>query len=364
MLTGASILQLVAAGKLRLADRVEQHLGAFPSEKRGATIEHLVSHTSGLIVAGSTLASETREAFVRDVKATPRESSPGERYRYTNAGYSVLAAIIERTTGQTYEEYLRQRIFAPAGMRTALFRTETPAGDSLIAQGYVGTPTAIERGPPNPYVWGTIGAGGVYSTVGDMYRWLVAVEDGAVLPETERRLIFSEPRPPSVEAFGWHVNAATPTARARIDKGGGSADFASQLLYYPNERVAIIWASNNLRQRWRQTLNQALPAIVFGDSAQMLPPMASMSARALAGYAGLYAAGSDTLRLHAADTHLYAGANALKVPADVLFFPTDNVTFAGFDPASRMLTRIWFRGPTVLELGDGRVLYRSAIMKD
>jgi len=49
-----------------------------------------------------------------------------------------------------------------------------------------------------------------------------------------------------------------------VDKGGGSADFASQLLYYPDDRLVVIWACNDLRQRWRQTLNRVLPEIVLG----------------------------------------------------------------------------------------------------
>lgn len=98
-------------------------------------------------MAGTNLAGDTREAFVRDVKGSPREAPPGEAYRYTHAGFSLLAAIIESASGQRYEAYLRQYAFEPAGMKTALFRDEVPANDSLFARGYVGTPAALERGP-------------------------------------------------------------------------------------------------------------------------------------------------------------------------------------------------------------------------
>jgi hypothetical protein len=92
-----------------------------------------------------------------------------------------------------------------------------------------------------------------------MYRWVVAIEDGVVLPEAERRMLFSPHKPPALEAYGWHVGPV------RIDKGGGSANFASQLLYYPARRTVIIWACNDLRQRWRAKLNQALAEIVQPD---------------------------------------------------------------------------------------------------
>jgi CubicO group peptidase (beta-lactamase class C family) len=260
MFTGVSILQLAAAGRLRLDDPVERHLGPFPPEKRGATIAQLATHTAGLIVAGTTLAGDTRDAFVRDVKRSPREAAPGTAYRYTNAGFSLLAVIIEITSGRSYESYLRERVFAPAGMHSAAFRDEVPPEDSLFARGYGGT--------PNPYVWGMRGAGGVWLTVGDVYRWVLAIEDGKLLPEAQRRLLFSPHQPPAEEAYGWHVTPATgaPGSRARIDKGGGSADFASHLLYYPDDHVVIVWTSNNLERRWRRTLNQVLPDIVFGGS--------------------------------------------------------------------------------------------------
>jgi len=251
MFTGVAVLQLAAAGRLRVDDPVERHLPGFAAEKRDATIAQLASHTSGLIVAGSNLAGASRAAFVRDVQQTPREAPAGTQYRYTNAGYSLLAAIIEVTSGESYEAYLRTHAFEPAGMRSARFRDEIPPGDTLFAHGY--------GGAPNPFVWGTRGAGGAWMTVGDMYRWVVAVEDGVVLPASQRSLLFSPPTPPSLEAFGWHVSPA------RIDKGGGSADFASQLLYYPADRVVIIWTSNNLRRRWRQTLNQMVSIVVAPD---------------------------------------------------------------------------------------------------
>jgi len=357
MFTGASILQLAAAGRLKLGDPVERHLGEFPAGKRGATIEQLTTHTSGLIMEGSDLAGDTREAFVRDVKQSPREAAPGEQYRYTNAGYSLLAVIIEVASGQTYEAYLREHIFAPAGMRTAVFRDQVPARDSLFAHGYAGAPAGLEPGPPNPYAWGTRGAGGVWTTVGDMYRWLVSVEDGGIVAEPQRTLLFTPPNPPAEEAFGWHVTAGTPAIRARIDKGGGSDDFASQLLYFPNERVAIIWASNNLRQRWRQTLNQTLPAIVFGDSAPLLPRIAVIPRDVLTEYGGRYFSEGATLVLRAAKNYLYAEANALEVPTNLMFFPEDRGNFTGYDPATRKFTRLHFtrddRQAVVIDLANG-----------
>jgi CubicO group peptidase (beta-lactamase class C family) len=266
MFTGVSILQLAAAGRIRLDAPIGRYLGAFPDAKRTATVEQLAMHTAGLAVAGTPLPGGSRDAFVAAMKSAPVESSPGARYRYSNAGYSLLAAIIEVSSGLTYEEYLRRNIFAPAGLRTARFRNEVPAADTLFARGYVASPSGPVAGADDPYDWGTKGAAGVWSTVGDIYRWVVAVERGDIAPREFRSLLFSPPRPPSLEAYGWHVYASRDTSRERIEKGGGSDDFASQLIHFPRDSVTIVWASNNLERRWRQTLNRALPDVVFAGA--------------------------------------------------------------------------------------------------
>jgi CubicO group peptidase (beta-lactamase class C family) len=268
MFTGVSILQLASAGKIRLDDPISHYLGPFPASKSGATVEQLAMHTAGLAIAGTQLAGDSREAFVAAMKAAPMESPPGARYRYTNAGYSLLAAIIEVASGLTFEDYLRQHIFMPAGMRSAVLRTEVRDADTLFARGYVSSPSGPVPGPPNPYTWGTVGAGGVWATVGDIYRWVVAAERGEVVPPPYRALLFSPPPAPSLEAYGWHVYPATDTSRARVDKGGGSDDFASQLICFPGDSVTIVWASNNLERRWRQTLNRALPELLFTGTTQ------------------------------------------------------------------------------------------------
>ncbi len=341
MFTGVAVLQLAAQGRLRLSDPVARYLGGFPHAKQAATIEQLATHTSGLIVKGTELAGDSRAAFVRDVARTPNESPAGQRYRYTNAGFSLLAAIIETVSGESYEAYLRGHIFTPAGMHSVLFRTEVPMNDSLFAHGYVGTPKGLEPGPPNEYVWGTIGAGGVWCTVGDMYRWLIALEAHRVLPEAQWRILIRPPPPPASEAFGWHVETAD--GRDRISKGGGSDDFASQLLYYPRDRVVIIWTSNNLRQRWRHTLNGTLPRLILdGTDATLLPPVVGFPTAMLQARAARYLSGGDPLQLLAGSGYLYVAANQLRVPTNVMFFPQDTLHFTAFDPSNGSRTRLWF----------------------
>lgn len=358
MFTGVAILQLAAQGRVRLSDPIARYFTGFPPAKQRATIEQLATHTAGLIVEGTALAGDSRDAFVRDVAQTPIESPPGERYRYTNAGFSLLAALIETISGEPYEQYLRRHLFMPAGMQSVHFRNDVPKDDPRFARGHIGMLGALEPGPPNPYVWGTIGAGGVWCTVGDIYRWLVALEAGRVIGEAEWRKLMTRPPPPAMEAFGWHVET-TPDGRALIQKGGGSDDFASHMLYYPREEIVVVWASNNLRQRWRRTLNSALPTTIFEPTeADSLPPVVALPTAALEARSGRYFLAGDTLELLAGPGYLYAAANSLQVPTNVMFFPQDTLHFTAFDPSTGKSTRLSFglgnvRSVTI-ELANGQ----------
>lgn len=252
--TAAAILQLEERGALATSDLLSRHLGAFPPSKSAATIHHLATHTGGLVPEGASLSyGDDREAFIDSVKNVATESAPGERYRYTNAGYSTLAAIVEKASGMTFEAYAREHLFPRAGLRSAHFRGDRDPHDAL---GYVD-----KLSTPPPYQWGVRGSGGMIMTVEDLYRWHRALHEGRVLPKQQvEKMFHAWP----TEGYGWHV-AKDASGRRLISKGGGMTEYASQVLYYPDERVVIVWASNNLRKRWRQTLNKGIAAAVLGE---------------------------------------------------------------------------------------------------
>lgn len=260
--TAAAILQLEARGKLSTSDPLEKWLGPFPPAKAGATIHHLATHTGGLVPDGSDLgAGEDREDFLANVKNVAIESVPGEKYRYTNAGYSVLAAVIEKVSGVSYETYLRTNILPRAGLQDVYFRNEAVPADRM-ALGYLGTPEEAKESVPPPLRWGTRGAGGMITSVENLYRWYVALRGGRVLDAPQVQKMF---HPWPTEGYGWHVERDA-NGRAMIHKGGGMREYATQIIDYPEERLVIVWASNDLRTRWRQTLNRGLAAALLGTT--------------------------------------------------------------------------------------------------
>ncbi len=240
--TATAVLQLERDGRLSVDDPVAEHLGPFPGRKNAATIHHLLVHTAGLAVRGTELEYRSRAAFVRSMKDAPMESPPGEAYRYTNAGYTLLAAIVEETSGQKFEDYLSKRIFEPAGMRSTAYVWEP--GDPVWrnAVGYAGE-TMDELRPVDSQRddWGNRGPGSIATNVGDLYRWVSVLKDGLVLdPESRDRMFTAYVRD---EGYGWHV-IDSPHGQI-VRRGGGLPNFESSLRWYIDEDLVIVVLMNN-----------------------------------------------------------------------------------------------------------------------
>ena len=120
--TAAAILLLAEDGALRLDDPITRLVTEGPAEWSSITLHHLLTHTSGIPDYEDTLdfqREHTEDDLVRFAATLPLESRPGERWTYSSTGYALLGVIISRITGRFYGEFLRERIFRPAGMPSA-----------------------------------------------------------------------------------------------------------------------------------------------------------------------------------------------------------------------------------------------------
>jgi CubicO group peptidase (beta-lactamase class C family) len=258
--TAAAVLRLEMQGKLKTSDLISKYLGEFPKEKSGATIHHLLTHTAGLAVDGAALDYSSRKAFVQSVKDTPIESKPGEKYRYTSAGYVVLAAIVEEVSGQPFETYLQKNLFHPAGLNSTGFAWEARFDKSPVAVGYVGN--NLEELKPTPRVsdvWGNRGPGNLITTVGDLYKWIQALRKNKVLSEEAKKKMFTAYAHVN-EGYGWHV-LKTVRGTTMVRRGGGRPDFESEVQWYIDENTVIIFTVNNdlnFRRRVAPAIEQAI----------------------------------------------------------------------------------------------------------
>ncbi len=191
--TAIAIRQLAKAGKLALTDELIQHLPDYPNREvaERVTIAQLLEHRSGIggnifeAPAGGSRNDLRRTAdFLALFAHEPLQFEPGSRQQYSNAGYVVLGAVIERLSGMSYYDYVRANVFEPAGMAS----TGSYARDSLppnTAIGYTrGGPGSEARGPLRRNTETLPGrgsaAGGGYSTAEDLLRFARALREGRI----------------------------------------------------------------------------------------------------------------------------------------------------------------------------------------
>ncbi|HLX11056.1 MAG TPA: serine hydrolase domain-containing protein [Thermoanaerobaculia bacterium] len=314
--TAAAILKLEMAGKLKVEDTLGRFFPEAPADKAAITLHQLLTHTSGLRdTFGEEYDPVTRQELLRRVFASRLLGPPGRRYRYSNGGYSVLAAVVEVASGETYDHYLRGQLFAPAGMRHTGFRL--PARElALVAHGYTadgdwGTPLDHPWAADGPY-WDLRGNGGILSTTGDLYRWHLALAGDRVLSRPERekyiRPYVSEGRWAKTDyGYGWSVGKS-PTGKLEVSHIGGNAAFESDFRRYLGDDAVIILSGNSvdvsalmlgdhLENRLFGLPDADPPAVAAPPVDPAVPGAAALAARCAGDYllpAGAGSAGGDT----------------------------------------------------------------------
>ena len=299
--TAAAILKLESEGRLSTSDPISKFLPDYPKPQADTvTIHHLLNHTSGIPSLGQrggipdppdrsnpTTLNELLGLF----KDLPLQFTPGTRYRYNNSGYIVLVAIVEKASGQSYDEYLTTKLFAPTSMRsTSRVADEKSARD--VAIGYMGY--APDRARPK-YVHPSwfIGSAGIYSTVADLFRWDQALYNNAVLPPAQLEKFFKahveRGRPGRHYAYGWFIDDVH--GRRAINHGGTTEGFVCAYYRFPQERLLVVVLSNYVPRIGIDIPDQLatqLSAAAFGVKYELPPEVVKLPERALRSLAGEY----------------------------------------------------------------------------
>ena len=181
--TASAVMSLVADGKIRLDDAIGSRLPGLPSEWRKVTIRQLLSHTSGLPDITRSpgeldLVAATWDAALPIVAAKAFQFQPGTSWAYTQTNYALLQRLIERESGQSFEEYLDHRFFGPLGMNNTFF----PRAGRSCAVNYERETDGriVVRDLQFPeYVHA---AGGLCASLDDLIRWGKALDAGKVVP--------------------------------------------------------------------------------------------------------------------------------------------------------------------------------------
>jgi CubicO group peptidase (beta-lactamase class C family) len=256
--TAAAILKLEMMGKLRVSDPITAYIGPVPKDKREITVHHLLTHSSGLIDAlGGDYEPVTREQMLAGALESRLRSRPGEKHHYSNLGYSVLGAIIEKVSGMGYEDFLAEHLFAPAGMTQTGYvlpewRPHQVAVDYDARGRPHGRPFDHRWADAGPY-WNLRGNGGLLSTARDMFRWHIALRRGTVLSRRAKKKLFKahvreEPGGDSHYGYGWVVSESDRFGRVVWHNGGNRWSYG-ELARLLDAGVMVFWVTNQYRDK-------------------------------------------------------------------------------------------------------------------
>ncbi len=242
--TAAAILLLQERGKLSVNDEITKYLPDYPTHGQKITIDHLLGHSSGIpeLVWWPRRQEDMKVQQIIDLfKEKPLDFRPGEKLSYSNSGYILLGAIIEKASGKSYEDFVEQEIFAPLGMKHSRYGHRAEIVPGLVA-GYDlaedgGYRVAEYFSLSQPYA-----AGGLLSTVDDLALWTDALTSEKLLKKASLERMTTPAKLPSGEATkaGYGLQVSDEDGTRIVEHGGGLPGFNSYVLMIPGQRLAVI----------------------------------------------------------------------------------------------------------------------------
>ncbi|MDB4893350.1 MAG: Secreted peptidase [Gemmatimonadetes bacterium] len=268
MFTATAIMQLVQAGKIKLDDPLGKFITDYPNKDVATkvTIHHLLTHTGGTgDIFGPEFASHRLQLRTLDDYITLYGSrglafEPGKRWDYSNYGFVLLGAIVERVSGQSYYDYVRDHIFTPAGMT----RTASEPEDVAVPGRSIGYMSDGASSKPNtetlPYR-GT-SAGGGYTTVEDLLHFASALMEHKLLNAHYTELLTTA-KPESGDAhYAYGFEDDVVKGVRRIGHSGGAPGMNGDLRIFPQAGYVVVALANMDRgaQRASSWISERLPA--------------------------------------------------------------------------------------------------------
>jgi len=300
--TAVAVMMLVQEGQIALDAPITTYLPDYPMQGHIITVEHLLTHTSG--IANYTEIPEVMEDLAKDMAIAEMIATfqdielsfePGTRFRYSNSGYFLLGAIIEEVTGQSYADYIDQRIFQPLAMKRSFYgehariipgrvRGYEKEQDTYVNTAYL----SMTR----PYA-----AGALLSTVDDLARWDAALYTDRLLPAAAReRLWRSYTLADGSSAdygYGWLIG--TYNGEPLLAHGGGIHGFVTFALRMPERKIFVAVLSNNPAGPTPQLLAQKAVAAACGEPLSW--QRVDLSAEQLEKFVGVYRINEEETRV-------------------------------------------------------------------
>jgi CubicO group peptidase (beta-lactamase class C family) len=265
--TAMAIMLLVHDGKLQYDETLTKIFSEFPQYGRDITIRELLNHTSGLKDYGeiylkqmgeNTPMDQVPQLLDKDVlkimeQQTGTSFPPGTKWEYSNSGYAVLAMVIEKVSGQPYEDFVRERIFKPLGMKKTVAFVNGVNEVPNRAFGYnkdkaTGKFALGDQSPTSA----VLGDGGIYTSIREMAKWDKGLREHKLLSEAEMRealtpVAVAEGRKRKDETmleygFGWFLDPYKRHERQYHD--GGTTGFRTTIQRFPKDGLTVIVLAN------------------------------------------------------------------------------------------------------------------------
>jgi CubicO group peptidase (beta-lactamase class C family) len=270
-LSATAILQLMEKGKLSLDDPVTKHLPSFPDRELGITLRHLLTHTSGIrhYKAGEMDLKEhfdSVEAALAIFKDDPLLFTPGTKYSYSSYAYNLLAAVVESASGLTFEAYMKEKVWGPAGMRATRLEQQGEIVLHRSRQYVVAGGGGRVANAPFADLSVKWAGGGMISTVEDLARFAIALDQGVLLKPTTLATMY-EPMTltdgtRTDYGLGWD-SQIDDKGRRWIAHGGGATGGSTYILRLPEKRFAVTIAANVQDAGDRRALGMKIAELVL-----------------------------------------------------------------------------------------------------
>jgi len=271
--TAMSIMILQERGQLNVQDPICKYLSDCPKIWEPITLHHLLTHTSGIFNYTDldtwekdkvNLCREYQpEEVIAFFKDLPLDFEPGSSWKYSNSGYFLLGVVIEKVSGESYQSFIQKNIFQPLEMSESGYDRL----DIVVkhrASGYMWKDRAM-----NADCWDVslkYAAGGLYSTVGDLYKWDRALYTDQLVSKDTLNKIFTSyvSIQPEERTYGYGWFLSPHFERRVIEHSGAVFGFSGHIARYPEDQVTIIVLSNtNFYDP--MAISEGLASIVFGE---------------------------------------------------------------------------------------------------
>jgi CubicO group peptidase (beta-lactamase class C family) len=299
--TAAAILLLEQKGKLSVSDKIGKYIADLSSDQaEKVTIHHLLTHSSGIpsLFRSGPLAKITEAAnaisateLIAYSKDLELQFEPGTKYEYSNSGYIMLAAIIEKVSGKSYRAFLNDELFAPLGMTSTLYPDDPAEIIPQKANGYSGFAGELSK-PKYMHPDWELGAGGIHSTVEDLFSWYKALQANKILNAAQTKKLLaphikiSEKR---YYGYGWFLEELY--GKKIIRHGGTTNGYTCDLMWIPSDDIFTVSLTNVLPYSGSHSpeeLNNKAAGLLLGEDLKLPAKAISLTANQMAAVEGKY----------------------------------------------------------------------------